>query len=284
MPMPSRSRPMSSMATHQLRPANDTVSARRAARSPSSQPPTSAPPARAATSSSVSGPSSRSRSATPSASRAARSAERCCSWRPVRGDDLGIEQFAQLDAAQQLGQQRAVQRERGGPPLGQRAVALVHERADVAEQQRGGERRRRRAVSTSSTRTRRCAMPVISSRQGRDVVDVLQAFADGLQHDREVGILAGHVEQLGGALALLPQRRAAPGVPARQQQGAGRAFAEPRREQRRAAHLGGDDRVDLVGVEDEQFGAGRVCSRIRSVSGRRTTMPSSEAVGFSSMP
>ena len=57
-----------------------------------------------------------------------------------RGDDLGIEQFAQLDAAEQLGEQRAVQRERRGAALGQRAVALVHERADVAEQQRRRER------------------------------------------------------------------------------------------------------------------------------------------------
>ena len=40
-PTPSRSRPMSSMATHHVCPANDTVSARLAARSPSSQPPTS---------------------------------------------------------------------------------------------------------------------------------------------------------------------------------------------------------------------------------------------------
>ncbi len=46
-------------------------------------------------------------------------------------------------------------------------------------------------------------------------------------------------------------------MPARQQQRPRRALAEPRREQRRPAHLGGDDRVDLVGVEHEQFGARR---------------------------
>ncbi|PQM45729.1 hypothetical protein C1Y40_04116 [Mycobacterium talmoniae] len=79
IPIPSRNRPMSSIAAHQVCPAKDTVTARLAARSPSSQPPTSAPPERAATSSAVSGPSSRSRSATPSASRAARSGDRCWS-------------------------------------------------------------------------------------------------------------------------------------------------------------------------------------------------------------
>ena len=89
------------------------------------------------------------------------------------------------------------------------------------------------------------------------VVHVLQAFADRLQHDGEVGVLAGDVQQLCGALPLMPQRRALARMPARQKQCAGRAFAEPRGEQRRAAHLGGDDRFDLVGVEHEQVGTGR---------------------------
>ena len=124
--------------------------------------------------------------------------------------------------------------------------------------------------------------------QRRHVVDVLQAFADGLQHDREVRIFAGHVEQLRGALALMPQRRPPAGMPPRQQQGPRRALPEPRREQRRTAHLRGDDRVDLVGVEDEQFGARWLSAGSdpdsENVSGNRTTMPSSEAVGFSSMP
>ena len=55
-------------------------------------------------------------------------------------DDLGVEQLAQLDPAEQFGQQRGVQRQRGGTALGQRAVTLVHERPDIAEQQRRRER------------------------------------------------------------------------------------------------------------------------------------------------
>jgi hypothetical protein len=56
-------------------------------------------------------------------------------------------------------------------------------------------------------------------------------------------------EQLRRALPLLPQRgplaRVAPG----QQQSACGRLAEPRREQRRAAGLGRDERLDLVRVE-----------------------------------
>ena len=136
-------------------------------------------------------------------------------------------------------------------------------------------------VSTSTTRTRRCSMRLIRSIRVGHVVDVLQAFPDRLQHDREVRVFAGHVQQLGRALALVPQRRALAGMPARQQQRPRRAFPEPGGEQRRAADFGGHHRLDLVGVEDEQLCAGR---GRRSVSGSRTTMPSSEAVGFSSMP
>jgi hypothetical protein len=52
-------------------------------------------------------------------------------------------------------------------------------------------------------------------------------------------------------------------VPSRQKQSASGAFAEPRCEQRRAAHLGGDDGLDLVGVENEQFGTRRLVFGVR---------------------
>ena len=172
------------------------------------------------------------------------------------GDHLRVEQLAQFDAAEQLGQQHAVQRQRGGAALGQRAVALVHERPDVAEQQRRRERRRCLGLDLDQPQPA-LRDPVHQLGQRRHVVDVLQAFADRLEHDREVRVLAGHIEQLRGALPLMPQRRPLARVAARQQQGAGRAFAEPGGEQRRTAHLGGDDRLDLVGVEDEQLGARR---------------------------
>ena len=75
--------------------------------------------------------------------------------------------------------------------------------------------------------------------QARHVEDVLQALAHRLEDDREDAVFAGHREQLGGPLPLLPQRRAAAGVAARQQQRARRALAEPGGEQRRPADLRG---------------------------------------------
>ena len=51
------------------------------------------------------------------------------------GHGLRVDQLAQLLAAEQLGKQLAVERQRLGSPLGERRVALVHERADVVEQQ-----------------------------------------------------------------------------------------------------------------------------------------------------
>ena len=59
------------------------------------------------------------------------------------GEHLGVEQLAQLGAAEQLGEQALVERERGGPALGDRGVALVDELGDVAEQQGAGVGRRR---------------------------------------------------------------------------------------------------------------------------------------------
>ena len=103
----------------------------------------------------------------------------------------------------------------------------------------------------------RRAEPAEQVLQRGQVVDVLQALADGLEQDRERRILAGHVEQLRGPLPLLPERRAFARGAARQQQRPGRALAEPGREQRRTADLFGDDVLDLVGVESEQVGARR---------------------------
>ena len=169
------------------------------------------------------------------------------------GDDLWVEQLAQLDPSQKLGQQGGVQRQRGRAPLRQRCVALIHERAHIAEQQRRGERRRRGRLDLDHPH------PALldaghQGRQGGYVIDVLQAFAHGFENDRKVRVFAGHIEQLRRALALVPERGALAGVAPRQQQRACGAFAEPRREQRRAADFGGDDRFDIVRLEDEQVG------------------------------
>ena len=86
-------------------------------------------------------------------------------------------------------------------------------------------------------------------------------------------------EQLGAALALLPQRAAAAGVAAGEQQGAGGALAEAAGEQGRPADLLGDELLDLLGLEDDEVAVGGSAS----VSGIRMTMPSSEAMAWPSM-
>ena len=102
----------------------------------------------------------------------------------------------------------------------------------------------------------------VSSGERRQVVDVLQALAGRLEQDRELGILAGDLEQLRGTLPLLPERRPGAGVAAGQEQGAGGALAEPGREQGRPADLGGDDLVELAGLEDEQLGPRRLAAGV----------------------
>ena len=173
------------------------------------------------------------------------------------GQHVGVEQLPELGPAQQLGQQALVEREGRGTPLGDGRVAFVHERRDVAEQQRPRERRGLRGRDLDDPDLARGQVPH-HPEQRRDVVHVLEALADGLQHDREGRVLDGDLEQLGAALTLLPQRRPPAGVAARQQQRSGRALAEAGREQRRAADLPGDDVLDLVGVEHDDVAAGRV--------------------------
>ena len=106
------------------------------------------------------------------------------------GQHVGVEQLPQLGPAQQLGQQALVEREGRGATLGDGRVAFVHERRDVAEEQRPRERRGlrgrrpRRPGSCARARSR------ISRSRAGHVVHVLEALADGLQHDREGRVLA----------------------------------------------------------------------------------------------
>ena len=57
------------------------------------------------------------------------------------GDHLGVEQLAQFFRAEQVVEQVAVERQRGGTTLGERRVAFVHVRRNPVEEQALGERR-----------------------------------------------------------------------------------------------------------------------------------------------
>src|SRR5699024_12138709 len=65
----------------------------------------------------------------------------------------------------------------------------------------------------------------------------MEEFAHAVHHDRELGVLPGHVQQLGGPLALLPQWLPLTGVAPWQQQGPSRALPEAPREERGATHV-----------------------------------------------
>ena len=229
------------------------------------------------------------------------SSERCCRSSSTRCERTGIDQLAQLLLAEQLAQQVAIERQRGRAALGVGRVALVHVGGDVVEQQRGGERRGGRRLDLDE-RYLACVQRAQQRLQAGHVEDVLQALPVGLKHDREVRVAPGHLEQALGLQALLPQRRAPAGIGARDQQRARGVLAEARAEQRRAAELGRDRLLHLLGLEQDQLGdagddraivgsravarseapVARVLSSSRS--GRCRTMPSSEEITSASRP
>jgi hypothetical protein len=167
------------------------------------------------------------------------------------GQRPGVEQLAQLVGAQQVVEQVAVERQGRRPPLGQRGVALVHVDGDPAEQQRLGERRGVRRLDLDDPHPPGADVAQHLA-QRRQVEHIVEALAGGLQQDREAGVAPGHRQQVGRALALLPQRRAPIGAAAGQQQGPGRRLAEPAGEQRRVGQLAHHHLAHLVGVEGER--------------------------------
>ena len=161
-----------------------------------------------------------------------------------------VQQLAQLLLAEQLAQQVAVERERGGASLGERRVALVHVDGDPPEQQRLRERRRALGVDGDELRPARTQVGHHLA-QRRHVEDVAQAFARRLEQHRERRMLRGGDQQVGRALPLLPQRGALAGPAAGEQQRARRRLAERAREQRGARQDADDLLLDLVGIEEQ---------------------------------
>jgi hypothetical protein len=169
------------------------------------------------------------------------------------GEHVRVEELAQLGLPEQFGEQPRVQREGGGAPLGERRVALVQELGDVAEQEGAGERGGLRGGHLDEADLAGLDVTHQLGEAGH-VEDVLEALPYGFEDDRERAELAGHLQELGGALALLPQGGALAGVAPGQQQGAGRALAEAGGEQGRAADLVGDDLADVALVEGDVGG------------------------------
>ena len=163
------------------------------------------------------------------------------------GEHVAVDQFAQFLGAEQVAQEVAVEGQRRGPALGERSVAFVHVDRDPAEDERLRERRCTRRLdghdahhTPGHVRQQRL--------QAGQVEDVVQALAGRLEQDREVGVVRGHGQQVGGTLALLPQRRALIGTSTRQQQRSRGALTEPGAEHRRRRELFDDQILDCAGV------------------------------------
>ena len=222
------------------------------------------------------------------------------------GEGVAIEELAQLLRPEQLAQQVAVERQRLGAPLEERRVALVHVRGDVVEQQGGRERRGARRLDADDPDLAPLDGRQRSTQRGQ-VEDVLEDLPIRLEDDRERAVAARDGEELRGALAHLPERRALARPASRQQQRPGRVLAEAAGEERRATDGLGDELLDLVGRDEEgrlgDRGQGRRArgtrmmvrrpdvgsetrrpARTAVAAGSRMTMPSSDQIGWTSMP
>ncbi len=168
------------------------------------------------------------------------------------GEHPGIDELAQLLRAHEIAKQIAVERQRRRSALRERRVVLVHVRSDPAEEE--GLRERRRLGRLDRHHPDRPRSQIGQHRtQRRDVEHVLQTLTGGLEQHGEAGMLRRDGEQVCGALALLPQRGALAGTAARQEQGAGRALTEPRREERRRGESRDHEVIDLLGSDDQLF-------------------------------
>ena len=96
-----------------------------------------------------------------------------------------------------------------------------------------------------------------SSRPGQ-VEHVAQALAVGLEHDRELAVALGHLEQRLRLEPLLPERRAPAGVGAREQQRAGGVLAEAGAEQGGAGQLAHHQLLERVRLDHHEVGGGRL--------------------------
>ncbi len=161
-----------------------------------------------------------------------------------------IEQLPQLVGSQQVGQQLPIDGKRRGSTLGQRGITLVHVGGDPGEGQGLGERRRGRGVDRDRADPSGSEVGEQPS-EGIQVEDVGHALPRGLEQDRERRVLGGDRQEVGGTLALLPQRCALVGSTPGKEQSARRALPETRGEHGRARQLGHDQLVDLLGVDQQ---------------------------------
>ena len=169
---------------------------------------------------------------------------------------IGIEQFAKLGVADELAKLRLVDGERLRPALGERRVAVVEKAGHVAEKQRCGERRRLLGID------RREADPPASQigerlHEGWHIEKVAKALAIGFKDHGERAETRGHGKKVRGALALLPEGHAAARPAFRKKKRPRGVLPELARKERRSSELTDDERLDFVGVRNQQPRIGR---------------------------
>ena len=108
------------------------------------------------------------------------------------GDGVSVEKATKFRGAEQVCEELGVNREGLSATLRQGGIAFIHKGCDVAEQQRPRERTgvvRRHGGHGDVARVNAFQQRA----QPGEVVDVVETLAHGLQHDREVGIVSGHL-------------------------------------------------------------------------------------------
>ena len=166
-------------------------------------------------------------------------------------DRVAVEELSQVICAQELGEQRPVELERLGAPLGRRRVALVHVGRDVVEEERRGEGRRHRRLDLDQAHLPARDRPQ-EALQRRHLEDVRQHLAVRLEQDRERAVLLRDLLEVVRLQPLLPERRSLPGAAARDEERAGRVLAEPRREERALGDPVDEEVVEVVGRDGDQ--------------------------------
>src|SRR5205823_4910770 len=109
-------------------------------------------------------------------------------------DRIAVEEVSELLLAEQLPEKVAVERERLCAPLRRRRVVFVHVVRDVVEEERGRIGRGRGRLHVDEIELPG-PEPLEEPLQGRQVEDVLQALAVGLEDDRERAVAARDLEQ-----------------------------------------------------------------------------------------
>ena len=168
-----------------------------------------------------------------------------------------VDQLAQLLLAEQLAQQLAVQRERGGASLGVGLVALVHVRGDVVEQQ-AATRTARRSASRPRPGSARAGAAWSAGRAGRGGPGRRggpRGRSPGRSGTARSGARPPAATATSGAAATAacagPGRRAGSAARGRRSRGSGRRTARSRRARPRQV-------LELVGVDQHQLLAGRL--------------------------